>query len=66
MIDQIKKYIEEATDFQAQSPAETEAFRIKFLGKKGILNALFAQFKSVPNEQKKRIRTGHQSTQKVW
>jgi len=53
MIDQIKKYIEEATDFQAQSPAETEAFRIKFLGKKGILNALFAQFKSVPNEQKK-------------
>ena len=30
-----------------------EAFRIKFLGKKGLLTELFASFKEVPNEQKK-------------
>lgn len=53
MIDQIKKYIEEAKGFQAQNAAEVEEFRIKFLGKKGILNDLFAHFKTVPNEQKK-------------
>src|SRR5690606_19529444 len=53
MIDQIKKYIEEVESFNAQNAAEVEAFRIKFLGKKGILNDLFVEFKSVPNEQKK-------------
>lgn len=53
MIDQIKKHIEEAKLFTAQNTAEVEAFRIQYLGKKGILNDLFAQFKSVPNEQKK-------------
>jgi len=53
MIEQIKKYIEEAKQFSARKPAEVEEFRIKYLGKKGILNDLFVQFKSVPNEQKK-------------
>lgn len=52
-MDQIKKYIDEAREFKAQNPAELEEFRIKFLGKKGILNDLFARFKEVPNEQKK-------------
>ncbi len=53
MIDQIKQYIEEVKNFHSTNPAEIEDFRIKFLGKKGILNDLFTQFKSVPNEQKK-------------
>ncbi|MDX9704399.1 MAG: phenylalanine--tRNA ligase subunit alpha [Weeksellaceae bacterium] len=53
MIEQIKKYIEEAHQFSVQNVAEIEEFRIRFLGKKGILNDLFAQFKTVPNEQKK-------------
>ena len=30
-----------------------EAFRIEYLGKKGILNEFFTAFKSVPNDQKK-------------
>lgn len=55
MIEQIKKYIEEVNQFTAETPAELETFRIKFLGKKGILNDLFAQFKSVPNEQKRNL-----------
>lgn len=53
IIEQIKNHIEEVNKFTAESPAQVEEFRIKFLGKKGILNDLFAQFKTVPIEQKK-------------
>ena len=53
MIEHIHKLIEEAKAFNSQSLEEVEAFRIKFLGKKGLLTDLFASFKEVPNEQKK-------------
>ncbi|MDT0676434.1 phenylalanine--tRNA ligase subunit alpha [Autumnicola musiva] len=53
MIDKIKEYIAEVEAFQAETTEEIEAFRIKFLGKKGILNSFFAEFKQVPNEEKK-------------
>jgi phenylalanyl-tRNA synthetase alpha chain len=53
MIDKIKELIEEAETFSAQSMDEIEEFRIKYLGKKGILNDYFAEFKNVTNEQKK-------------
>ena len=53
MIEKIHKLIEEAEAFSTQSLKELEEFRIKFLGKKGLLNDLFASFKEVPNEQKK-------------
>lgn len=53
MIDKIKDYIAEAEAFTTQNKEEIEAFRIKFLGKKGILNDFFAEFKNVPNDQKK-------------
>lgn len=39
--------------FKPANAEELEAFRLKYLGKKGILNDLFAQFKSVPVEEKK-------------
>jgi len=53
MIEHIHKLIEEAEAFNTQSLEDVEAFRIKFLGKKGLLTELFASFKEVPNEQKK-------------
>ncbi|MDI1307741.1 MAG: phenylalanine--tRNA ligase subunit alpha, partial [bacterium] len=53
MIDKIKEYIGEAQAFSTQNTADLEAFRIKFLGTKGLLKDLFAEFKNVPNEQKK-------------
>ena len=53
MIDRIQKLIEEADSFTTNSLADLEAFRVKYLGKKGLLNGLFADFKSVPNDQKK-------------
>ncbi|MBZ9729913.1 phenylalanine--tRNA ligase subunit alpha [Salegentibacter sp. JZCK2] len=53
MIDKIKQHIAEVEAFKTESAKEVEAFRIKYLGKKGILNDFFASFKEVPNEQKK-------------
>src|SRR5690554_5146925 len=53
MIDEIKKAIAEVEKFDATRLQEVEEFRIKYLGKKGVLNHYFSVFKSVPNEQKK-------------
>ena len=53
MIDKIKEFIGEVESFKAQSKEELEAFRIKYLGRKGLISDLFTEFKNVPNEQKK-------------
>ena len=53
LIDQIQAHLVEVEAFQSNDPTEIENFRIKFLGKKGILTGLFAAFKEVPNDQKK-------------
>ena len=53
MIDKIKEYIGEAQAFQTDNKETLEQFRIKYLGSKGLLKYLFAEFKNVPNEQKK-------------
>lgn len=53
MIEHIKKEINEVSAFTADNLEAVESFRIKYLGKKGILNDFFADFKNVPNEQKK-------------
>ncbi|GGG38029.1 phenylalanine--tRNA ligase subunit alpha [Bizionia arctica] len=53
MIDKIKELIAEAEVFQAKSKDDVEAFRIKYLGKKGLLNDYFKEFKNVANDQKK-------------
>ncbi|MDO3693853.1 phenylalanine--tRNA ligase subunit alpha [Wenyingzhuangia sp. chi5] len=53
MLDKVKELIGEVNDFKATTKEELEAFRIKYMGKKGILNDLFAEFKNVANDQKK-------------
>ena len=53
MIDNIKNYLDEVQNFVETEKSKIEEFRIRFNGKKGILNDLFAKFKEVPNEQKK-------------
>lgn len=53
MIEKIKGYIAEAEAFSTQNKEELEAFRIKFLGKNGIVNDFMTEFRNVPNEQKK-------------
>ena len=53
MIDHINVLIKEAKTFSTEQLSEVEDFRIKFLGRKGVLTGLFADFKAVPNDQKK-------------
>ena len=55
MLDKINALIDEVSSFETKSKDELEAFRIKFLSKKGILNDLFAEFKLVPNHEKKDV-----------
>ena len=53
MLDQLQKHLDEVALFTAENAAAVEEFRIHYLGKKGVLAALFADFKNIPNEQKK-------------
>jgi phenylalanyl-tRNA synthetase alpha chain len=53
MLEQAKSLLEETKNFTAKSLEEAEAFRIRVLGSKGELKKLFAEFKSIPNEDKK-------------
>ena len=53
MIDKVKTHLDEVNQFTATTPEAIEEFRIKYAGKKGILNDLFAAFREVKNEEKK-------------
>ena len=53
MIENIKNHIQEVNAFTTDNKEALEQFRIKYLSKKGILNDFFAEFKNVPNENKK-------------
>ena len=53
MLETVKNLLKEVEIFSPKSEKEVEEFRLKFLGKKGEMNALFDAFKSVPNESKK-------------
>jgi len=55
MIEKINQYLEEAKGFVATSLDEIETFRIKYMGKKGLVNDLFSEFKNVPRENKKDV-----------
>ena len=53
MLDKVKVVLEEVSSYSPKNPEELEQFRIQYLGKKGKMNDLFADFKEVPNDQKK-------------
>jgi phenylalanyl-tRNA synthetase alpha chain len=53
LLDQIKAHLKEVESFNSAEAEALESFRIKFLGKKGILTDLFTAFKDVPADQKK-------------
>jgi phenylalanyl-tRNA synthetase alpha chain len=53
MIEQTKAEIIVVENFTTTNKEELEQFRLKYLGKKGLLNDFFAAFKAVPNEDKK-------------
>ena len=53
MIEKLKKHITDLKKFESQDLNEIESLKIKFLGRKGIVNDLFSSFKDVPSDQKK-------------
>jgi phenylalanyl-tRNA synthetase alpha chain len=53
MIEKLKQVIQEIKDLSINSAEELEAYRIKYLARKGIINDFFDAFKAIPNEQKK-------------
>ena len=55
MIEQIQKLIEEVKKAQARNAEEVEQLRIKYLSKRGEVNALMADFRNVPNDMKREI-----------
>ena len=55
MIKKIKSTINEVSSFKSSSEEEIELFRIKYLGKKGIINQYFQEFKNVDNKDKKEV-----------
>ena len=55
MIEIIKKHIKEVENYSAESNENSESFRIKYLGKKGILNELFKKFKDIDANERKII-----------
>ena len=55
MEDKIKKDLDDILNFNSDSKAEIEEFRVKYLGKKGLLNSYFVEFKSLDSEQKKKL-----------
>lgn len=55
MLDKIKALQEELEKVVASSKEEVEELRIKYISKKGEINKLFNDFKTVPPEQKKEV-----------
>ncbi len=55
MLDKVNQLINDVKAFKTTSKEEIEAFRIKYLGSKGMLKELFNEFKQVDNSLKKDI-----------
>lgn len=55
MLETIERYSQEVHNAQFTTKEEAEAFRIQYLGNKGILKDLYAAFKNVGVEEKKTV-----------
>ena len=55
ILDKIEKLLEEVKGLTASNAEEIEAMRLKDLSKKGEINAVMADFRNVPAEQKKEV-----------
>ena len=53
--DKIKSLLQEVATLEAHDAQELECLRIKYLSKKGIVNELMGEFRSVAPEQKREI-----------
>ena len=53
MQQKIDQYLSEINSFQSKKTEEVEAFRIRFLGTKGVIKDLFEDFKTVSSDEKR-------------
>ena len=53
MQDKIKQLISELDSYTATNKEQLEAFRLKYLSKKGVLTELFGEMKNLPADQRK-------------
>jgi phenylalanyl-tRNA synthetase alpha chain len=65
MLDKIKELIGDVQAFTASTQNEVEAFRIKYLGSKGLLKELFAEFKNVTPDARKEFGQSLNSLKKA-
>jgi phenylalanyl-tRNA synthetase alpha chain len=55
MRQKITDLLQQIKSVQVYDPSELESFRIKFLSKKGLISALFEEFRNVPVPEKKEM-----------
>ena len=55
MIEKIESLLEEVKILQAADAKEVEALRIRYLGKKGVVNDLMSEFHNVPTDRKREV-----------
>ena len=55
MISKINDILAEVSNLIAENEEQLEALRLKYLSKKGLINQLMADFRSVPAEQKREV-----------
>jgi len=70
MKEELEKFKQQVESFEIKQNEQVEIFRLKFLSKKGELNELFEQFKTVPVEMKKEmgalLNQAKQKAQQKW
>ena len=55
ILDKIEQLLNEVQHLDAKNAADIETLRLKYLSKKGEINALMADFRNVPAEDKKAV-----------
>ena len=55
MNSKINAYLQEIKTFNESNAQKIEEFRIKFLSKKGLISALFEEFRALPSEEKRKF-----------
>ena len=55
IIDKINETLQGVQDMHAANLEELEALRIKYLSKKGVINALMGDFREVAADQKREV-----------
>ena len=62
ILDKIDELLKEISTLSAKNADDVEQLRLKYLSKKGEINAVMAAFRDVAQEQKKAVGTKNMTT----